>query len=189
MEYVWLVTAEIIQTLWWRFASIQHLLTLLYVCVCVCFWPFASPPSRFTVICVRHPECTNTHTHRHTFITAPDSGIGNLSLVLISLKLQFTWIFVGVLRADCSLVAGATPSLSSLCPHAEGKCFQPTTHPQSHFSNWHFFFHFCKCIIFLDESWWQRSLGKIAAFTGNFQKISFFLLAARLKTKRNSQEI
>lgn len=50
-----------------------------------------------------------THTHpmglsgnglpHQAFIMSPDSGIGNLSPSLISLKLQFTWIFVGVLQA------------------------------------------------------------------------------------------
>lgn len=57
-----------------------------------------------------HPPRTIPAQTAHLHYS-PDSGIGNLSLLLICPKLQFTWIFVGVLRADCSLAdCPATPS-------------------------------------------------------------------------------
>lgn len=76
----------------------------------VCTYKPVPPPQPrlFAVIYVRPGPQNN----QHTFITAPDRGIGNLSLVLISLKLQFTWIFVGVLGAGCSLADG--PGLLAL---------------------------------------------------------------------------
>ena len=78
----------------------------------------------------QNDNCFSTLTH--ALFTAPD-GIGNVSPSSISLKLQFTWIFVGVLGADCSLMLG--PSLTPLPLHPaplrglRGASISP--HPQS----------------------------------------------------------
>lgn len=89
---------------------IHHLLTLL--CMCVCAHTLSSNLYLHPTQPVCCYLCIFQPPRQHTFITAPDSGIGNLSLILISLKLQFTWIFVGVLRAGCSLADAPAPSLS-----------------------------------------------------------------------------
>lgn len=121
---------------------IHHLLTLL--CMCVCAHTLSSNLYLHPTQPVCCYLCIFQPPRQHTFITAPDSGIGNLSLILISLKLQFTWIFVGVLRANCSLADGPgtlalvlSLSLFLPAPEAGRKCFHPTTKPQSDFSIWH----------------------------------------------------
>lgn len=108
---------------------IHHLLTLL--CMCVCAHTLSSNLYLHPTQPVCCYLCIFQPPRQHTFITAPDSGIGNLSLILISLKLQFTWIFVGVLRADCSLADGPGTlalvlSLSlSPCPWGWEEMFPP----------------------------------------------------------------
>lgn len=71
-----------------------------------------------------HKQLTHTHPlglsgkglPHQAFIMSPDSGIGNLSPSLISLKLQFTWIFVGVLQAT-SVPADQPDTLSESFTH------------------------------------------------------------------------
>lgn len=105
-----------------------------HVCVCACL---CASPSNLYLQTTLPPFCCylwmllpplTAHLHY-----SPDSGIGNLSRILISLKLQFTWIFVGVLGAGCSLAdspalppTASLASSSSLLPQAEGKIFPPS---------------------------------------------------------------